>query len=99
VAIHFGKTDGSWLAAQGYADDARGKLARGDVQGAIHCYREALSLNSSQPVYHRDLGKALYKAGDTEAARFHLETYLLISKTQPKDADEVKALIQKIRGG
>ena len=99
VALHFGKTDGSWLAAQGYADDARGKLARGDVQGAIRCYREALSLNGSNPTYHRDLGKALYKAGESEGARFHLETYLLISKTQPKDADEIKALIQKIRGG
>ncbi|MBS2032572.1 MAG: protein kinase [Deltaproteobacteria bacterium] len=99
VALHFGKTDGSWLAAQGYADDARGKLARGDVQGAIRCYREALSMNGSNPVYHRDLGKALYKAGETDTARFHLETYLLISKSQPKDADEIKALIQKIRGG
>jgi serine/threonine-protein kinase len=100
VALHFGKTDGRYLVGTGpysYEADAKRALSHGDYAGAVRNYRMALSLSPTNPGLHRDLGKALYKQGDTDEAKFQLESYLLTAKS-PKDGDEINALVHKITG-
>src|SRR5579863_5509099 len=45
---------------------------KGDLEGAIKEYREALRLNSDSPVVRKNLGFALWAKGDFEGAASHL---------------------------
>lgn len=89
-------------AAGGIASLAVGKLnydapaCKGAAGCEIRVYREALNLNPVLPEAHRGLGLALYRDGDYEGARFHLENYLLL-KRDARDQDVIIAKLADIQ--
>ena len=58
--------------------------AKGDLDGAIAEYREALRLNPNNALAHNGLGFALEKKGDLRGA---LEEYRAATALDPKNAN------------
>lgn len=67
----------------------------GDLDKAIAAYRQALTHADAPPETHRDLGLALWRAGDTAAARAALRDYL-DAAGQPDDAAMVRRYLERL---
>jgi serine/threonine protein kinase/tetratricopeptide (TPR) repeat protein len=58
--------------------------AKGNLEGAIRCYRTAIDLDPKYPLAHRNLGLALYAKGDLEEA---IPCYRTAIKLDPQFAE------------
>ena len=74
------RLDPEYLAA--HNDLGNGLYTRGDLDGAIVEYREALTLNSNYSYAHYNLGLALEKKSDRRGA---LEEYRAAYTLNPKE--------------
>jgi Flp pilus assembly protein TadD len=69
---------------------------KGDRDGAIAEYREALRLNSSNPLAHYDLGVALEKKGDLAGA---LQEYRAAYELNPQAPPYRRAYVRLSQQG
>lgn len=67
----------------------------GDLERAVEAYREALRHADAPPQTHRELGLALWRSGDTAAARAAFQRYLQ-ADTKPEDAAMVHAYLAEL---
>ncbi|MBI3783739.1 MAG: tetratricopeptide repeat protein [Deltaproteobacteria bacterium] len=84
------------VAAAAHNDSGSGLAQKGDLDGAIREYRQALSLNPNDAMAHSNLGTALSLKGDVDGAILELRQALRLKPNDSGDHSKLcAALMQK----